>query len=90
MEDDSLPQGGVTPKKYAAICLALGMARGALYDAILGGDVESAKKALDLTATASVAEALGLQESDLTVIWDEVLSPEEVNRINGRGGAGPD
>ena len=41
-----LPRGGVTVKKYAAICLALGMVRGALY-AALEGDMEGAKDILE-------------------------------------------
>jgi hypothetical protein len=77
-----LPRGGVTVKKYAAICFALGMARGALIDALMG-EMEGVKQTLDLTATARVAKALGCEESDLTIVWDEHLSAEELNRIKG-------
>jgi hypothetical protein len=83
MADESLPQGGVTPKKYAAMCLALGLARGALSSAIFTDDMEGLKHILDITATASIAKALGYSESDLAIVWDEHLSSEEINRIEG-------
>jgi hypothetical protein len=49
MADESRPRGGVTPRKYAAMCLALGMARGALHGAIAGADVEEIKHFLDVS-----------------------------------------
>lgn len=85
MNDESRPRGGVTPKKYAAMCLALGVARGALHGAIEGADIEEIRYFLDITSTASIARALGWSESDLAVACDEFLSPEEVNRIKGWG-----
>jgi hypothetical protein len=85
MADESRPRGGVTPRKYAAMCLALGMARGALHGAIEGADVLKIKHFLDITSTASIARALGCSESDLAVAWDEFLSPQEISRISGWG-----
>ena len=85
MADESRPRGGVTPRKYAAMCLALGMARGALDAAIRGEDMEGVKHIFDITATATIAKALGFNEPDLTIMWDEHLSPEEINRIKGWG-----
>jgi hypothetical protein len=85
MDDESRPRGGVTPKKYAAVCLALGVARGALHGALEGADVEEIRYFLDVTSTASIARALGCSESDLPVAWDEFLSPQEINRIKGWG-----
>jgi phosphoribosylformimino-5-aminoimidazole carboxamide ribonucleotide (ProFAR) isomerase len=83
MEDDqSLPHGGITPRKYAAMCLALGVARGALYS-IEKENVEEVRHILDVTATAHIARALDWRESDLTIIWDEHLSYEEIIKIKG-------
>jgi len=84
MADETLPRGGVTLRKYAAVCLALAIARGALHAALMG-DMEGLQEILDITGTAKVAEALGFQEGDLTIIWDEHLSPKELNRIQGWG-----
>ena len=85
MDDESRPRGGVTPKKYAAVCLALAVARGALHGALVGANVEEIKDFLEITSTASVAWALGCSEADLSVAWDEFLSPQEINRIKGWG-----
>lgn len=82
MCNSSLPVGGVTASKYAAICLALGMARGALHS-VIEGDTGEAKRILDLTATQAIAQALGCSESELSIIWDEHLTNGEVNRIKG-------
>ena len=86
MSDESLPQGGLTPRKYSAICLALGMARGALHAAINGeNNEEELKLILNITATANIAQALGYSESELAIIWNEHLSAQEINRIKGFG-----
>ena len=85
MVNDSGPRGGVTPQKYAAICLALAVARGALHGVILEQDIEGAKDALDITSTRAIAEAIGLNEGDLAVDWNDYLSPSESNRIKGWG-----
>lgn len=82
--DEALPLGGVTLKKYAAIALALGMARGALLSSI-AGDIEGAQDILDLTSTARLGEALGFNESELAIIWDEHLSNSELNQLKGFG-----
>jgi hypothetical protein len=78
MADESWPRGGVTSRKYAAMCLALGMAGGALDAAIRGEDMEGVKHIFDITATATIAKALGYDESDLAIMWDELLSAEEI------------
>jgi hypothetical protein len=87
--DESRPRGGVNARKYAAMCLALGMARGALHAAIYEPDNDESKdeikRILNLTATAKIAEALGCGEADLAISWDEHLSPQEKNRIVGFG-----
>jgi hypothetical protein len=60
--------------------VALGAARGALSN-VTGDDAEMARRVLDLTATASVAQALGMREPDLAIIWEDHLSEEELRRI---------
>ncbi len=60
--------------------MALGMSRGAL-DAAISGELEYARKILDLTATFRIFDALGCTESDLAIEWDQHLSPAEINRI---------
>ncbi len=82
---ESWPTGGVTPRKYAAMCLALGMARGALSAALQGDDMEGNRHVLEITSTAAVAKALRYAESDLGILWDKHLSQEEINRIKGWG-----
>ena len=42
----------------AAMCLALGMARGALSAALQGDDMEGNRHVLEITSTAAVAKAL--------------------------------
>jgi hypothetical protein len=81
-ESSQFPRGGVNSRKYAAISLALGLARGALIDA-LAGNLDNARHILDVTANSKIAEALGCSEADLAVVWDEHLTPSEANRIKG-------
>jgi hypothetical protein len=81
-ETSQLPTGGVDSRKYAAISLALGLVRGALLDA-LAGNLDDVSRIMDLTSTPRIAEALDCKESDLAIIWDEHLTPSEVNRIKG-------
>jgi hypothetical protein len=78
--DESLPHGGITLRKYAAIFFALGRARGALYS-IQKENLDEVKYILDATATAHIARALGCFESDLAIIPDEHLSYDEMTRI---------
>jgi hypothetical protein len=77
-----LPPDGVDLRKYAAISLALGLARGALTDA-LAGDLESAQRALNMTSLSKIAEALNCTENDLAVPWDEYLTRSGQDRLKG-------
>ena len=77
-EQSQLPRGGVDLCKYAAVTLALALTRGALFDA-LDGNLEGVQRILDLTATSTIAEALGCTESDLVIIWDEYLTQRNSN-----------
>lgn len=81
-EQSQLPRGGVDLRKYAAVTLALALTRGALFDA-LDGNLEGVQRILDLTATSTIAQALGCTESDLAIIWYEYLTPTELERIQG-------
>jgi len=47
--------------------------------------MEGVKHIFDITATATIAKALGYNESDLAIMCDELPSPEEINRIKGWG-----
>ena len=40
--------------------------------------MEGVKHIFDITATATIAKALGYDESDLAIMWDELLSAEEI------------
>ena len=78
------PQGGVTPRKHAAIYLALGVARGALdevLEVLQGDDVGRLKHIFDITSTNNIARVLGCSETDLAIVPDKHLSPAEINRI---------
>jgi hypothetical protein len=72
------PDGGIDARKYAAIMVALGRARGMLYDAI---DVEGVRETLYRTSLAAIAKALGLKESDLAIDWEDYLTHEELELI---------
>lgn len=83
MRNEPTPRGGLTPRKYSAIYLALGVARGALDSAIRGEDMERVKFIFEITATRHIARSIGCNETDLAISLDEHLSPEEINRIKG-------
>lgn len=81
-EPSQIPKGGIDSRKYAALALALALTLGALSSA-LAGDMDGAQNILDITATSRIAEVLGCTEHDLAIIWDEHLTPSEVDRIKG-------
>src|SRR5258708_39884722 len=72
--------GAAEGRKSAALALGLGMARGAIVVALEGNEVR-ARRLFDLTATAKIAQALGLTEADLASDWTQHLTPQEVRRI---------
>jgi hypothetical protein len=76
-----LPEGGIDGRKYAALALGLGMARGAIVGA-REGDEEGARRLFH--ATAKIAQALGFTEAELAIDWTGHLTPQEVRRITGR------
>lgn len=89
-----IPREGVDLRKYAAISVALAIARGELYKTQfeMQGPAEEQndaerlyeiKRVLDITALSRVAEALGCSETDLAIDWDEHLTPSELDRIKG-------
>jgi hypothetical protein len=81
-ESARLPEGGINLRKYAAATLALGLARGALLDA-LAGDLERVRHVLDITSTSRIAAALSCTEDELAVDWDEQLTRIELDRLKG-------
>ena len=79
-----LPAGGVDERKYSILYLALGIARGALYDDAEESEEERSerrRRALDLTATMSLADLFGYEEAELAVDWHEHLTEDEVTRV---------
>jgi len=58
------------------------MARGVLYG-VLHGDLDGVKDICDLTSLAAIARALGPNEGELAIHWDDHLSPAEASRIQG-------
>jgi hypothetical protein len=72
------PDGGIDARKYAAIMVALGRARGMLSDAM---DVEGVRETLNSTSLAAIAKALGLKESDLAIDPEDHLTYEERERL---------
>ncbi len=65
-------------KKLALLTLALGKCRGLLYG-IRGGevDLEEIDKILHLTSGSHLAEVLGVEEEELSLDWNDYLSPDE-------------
>jgi hypothetical protein len=76
------PGEEVDLRKYAAISLALGLARGALIDA-LAGNFETTQRIVNLTSLAAIAETLNCTENDLAVSWDEHLTLSELDQLKG-------
>lgn len=72
----------VSAKHYAALAVAVGRLRGILHD-VVDGDFskEDAQRILDGTSTAEIARALGKNEEDLAIDWNQYLSDEEKQRI---------
>lgn len=72
-------------RKYAALALALGLARSRLHDVLMGCDSspELIRHTLDLTATDTIAKAINLEGSDMSIGWNDYLNSEETARIKG-------
>ena len=76
-------------RKYAAMSLALGMARGVLFD-VSRSEIKldeatqaDASRCLELTSTSAIAKKLGLSESQMAVNWNDYLTGEETALIKG-------
>jgi hypothetical protein len=72
-------------RKYAALALALGLARSRLHDVLMGCDSspDLIRHTLDLTATDTIARALHLDGSDMSIDWNHYLDGGETARIKG-------
>ena len=65
-------------KKLALLTLALGKCRGLLYGIRTGDvDLEEIDKILRLTSLSNLAEVLGVEEDELSLDWNDYLSPDE-------------
>ena len=65
-------------KRQALLLLALGKCRGLLYGIRTGDiDLEEIDKILHLTSISHLAEVLGVEEDELSVDWNDYLSPNE-------------
>ena len=71
-------------KKYAALAYALGCIRGILFD-VLDGDPspEELRRIYESTATSSIAQSVGMTESDMAVDWNDFLTETEKQGIQG-------
>ena len=71
-----------TARSYAAISLALAIARGTLY-AVADGDftLEEIRTVLRTTSLANIAAALKLGEGDIALEWDHLLTHEEITGL---------
>jgi ABC-type uncharacterized transport system fused permease/ATPase subunit len=65
-------------KKLALFALALGKCRGLLYGIKTGEiDLEEIDQILSLTSLSHLAEVLGVEEDELSLDWNDYLSPNE-------------
>jgi len=72
-------------REYAAICCALGVARGMLYSIQFAQyDPEEVERILRGTSSANIAAAIGEHENDLAINWDDYLTSSEKLKIQGR------
>ena len=77
-----------TAREFAAVVYALARARGTLSAVQLGDtDADELKdeieRTLKGTSAATIARALGLQESDITLGWNDLLTEAEMHLIRG-------
>jgi hypothetical protein len=81
-EPQLFTDGGIDARRYAAVCLALGWVRGTLSNVLRGvADSEEVKQALRCSSTMAIAQALGLEESALSIDWGDYLTSEEQERL---------
>jgi len=77
-----------TAREFAAVVYALARARGTLSAVQLGDTVadelkDEIERTLKGTSAAAIARALGLQESDITLDWNDLLTEAEMHLIRG-------
>jgi hypothetical protein len=79
-----------TAREFAAIVYALAVARGVLYSVQIedtnGRDLmDEIKRILNGTSAANIAKALGLEEKDIALDWNEYLTELQKQIILGEG-----
>ena len=76
-----------TAREFAAVVFALAVARGTLSSVQLADSAEDLKdqlkRTLRGTSAASIAKALGVKETDMTLNWNELLTEAEMHVIEG-------
>jgi hypothetical protein len=77
-----------TAREFAAVVYALARARGTLAAVQLGdpnGDElkDDIERTLKGTSAATIAKALGLQESEISLDWNGLLTEAEMRVIRG-------
>jgi hypothetical protein len=84
--DDKIPSNLATvpARQYAALCLAVGALRAALYDIVSGEvDKDHLNRLYKSTSADEIAKTIGNDEKDMASNWNEYLSNEEKQRIVG-------
>jgi ABC-type uncharacterized transport system fused permease/ATPase subunit len=72
-------------RKIAALSYALAIVRGQLSAVLLGKfDKDELARVLEGTIVANIASAIGQNERDLAIDWNDVLTEDEKQRIQGR------
>ena len=76
-----------TAREFAAVVFALAVARGTLSSVQLADSADDLKdeikRILRGTSAASIAKALGLKETDITLNWNELRTEAEMHVIRG-------
>ena len=70
-DEGALPLGGVTLKKYAALMVALGVARQGIFAALHENNPAEASRIFEITGLSRIAQALDCKGDDLAILWDE-------------------
>ena len=69
---------------YAAVVYALGLARAQLYDVKFGDfSKDDVERVLHGTSQENIAVALGLREDDIAIDYEEALTKQERDSIQG-------
>ena len=71
-------------KIHAATARSLGKCRGLLYSLLNEEkNIEEIKRILEITSSQHIAQSLGKSENETSIEWQDVLSKEEQNLLDG-------